>query len=174
MPTEVEDLQEHFTRYRGVTLEHLVRLRDDQLAWRPRPDAFSCGQHFVHIVQSEQFYMPGLFDGEWEISRLRFPSVMPTKTNLLHQFEAVRRETMTRFRTLTAERLAAIIPPMFGATLEWSLRSWLWYVLEHEIHHKAQIAEYLRQLGIVPPFFAIVLPEGQRPDIKAREDLGGI
>src|SRR2546426_3855547 len=39
------------------------------------------------------------------------------------------------------------------------LRWWLWFVLEHEIHHKAQLALYLREMGKVPPFFALPLPD---------------
>jgi uncharacterized damage-inducible protein DinB len=63
---------------------------------------------------------------------------------------------------------------MLNAPVEWSLRSWLWFVLEHEQHHKAQLAEYMRQMGLVPPFFALVIPDGQRPDIEARANLGGL
>jgi len=172
MPTEIEDLREHFDRYRAVTLQHLDRLADHHLQWRPRPDAFSCGQHFVHIVQTEEFYMRGLFEHEWNPDRMRFPKVLPTATDLKQQFELVRRGTLTHFAALTERQLAIVVPPLGGAPVEWSLRSWLWYVLEHEVHHKAHVAEYMRQMGLVPPFFALAIPD--RPDIAARGQLGGI
>ena len=54
-----------------------------------------------------------------------------------------------------------------------TLRWWLWLLVEHEVHHKAQIAVYLRQMGMTPPFFAVPLENGARPDIEARERLGG-
>jgi uncharacterized damage-inducible protein DinB len=174
MATEIEDLREHFDRYRAVTLEHLDRLTDEQLPWRPRPDAFSCAQHFVHVVQTEDFYMRGLFQGDWDAERMRFPRVLPRKVELRDQFDGVRRLTLDFFSTLTSDQLTTVVPPMSGSPVEWSLRSWLWYVLEHEVHHKAQLAEYMRQMGIVPPFFAFVLPDGQRPDIEVRATLGGI
>ena len=60
------------------------------------------------------------------------------------------------------------------APVDASVRAWLWFILEHEIHHKAQLAEYLRAMGHVPPYFAMVLPLGERPDLKARADLGGL
>ena len=174
MATEVEDLREHLDRYRRVTLEHLSRLSDAQLLWRPRPDAFSCAQHFVHLVQTEDFYMRGLFQHDWNPERMRFPKAVPGKVELRNQFDAVRALTLKCFSTLTSDQLAAIVPPMFGSPLQWSLRSWLWYVLEHEVHHKAQLAEYMRQMGMVPPFFAFAVPDGQRPDIQLRASLGGI
>jgi uncharacterized damage-inducible protein DinB len=48
------------------------------------------------------------------------------------------------------------------------LRWWLWFILEHEIHHKAQLAVYARAMGHVPPYYALALPKGQRPDMVAR------
>lgn len=173
MASEIDDLREHYSRYRAVTLEHLQRLSDEQLLWRPRPDAFNCAQHFVHVVQTEEFYTRGLFGRDWNQERLRFPKPLPNRADLRGQFEAVRELTLNAFSTLTPERLNAVVP-VSGAPIEWSLRSWLWFVLEHELHHKAQLAEYIRQMGLVPPFFAFVLPGGQRPDIEIRTSLGGV
>lgn len=172
MASEVDDLRGHYDRYRAVTLEHLQRLSDEQLLWRPRPDAFNCAQHFVHLAQTEDFYMRGLFGQDWSPERLRLPKPLPNKADLQRQFETARKLTLNAFSTLTQEQLNAVV--QFGAPLEWSLRSWLWHVLEHEIHHKAQLAEYMRQMGVVPPFFAFVLPGGQRPDIEIRASLGGV
>jgi uncharacterized damage-inducible protein DinB len=59
-----------------------------------------------------------------------------------------------------------------SAAAELPLRWWLWFVLEREIHHKAQLALYMRQLGKIPPFFAILLPD--RPDIRIRREWGGV
>ncbi|MFC1662500.1 DinB family protein, partial [Gemmatimonadota bacterium] len=61
-----------------------------------------------------------------------------------------------------------------NASAEYPLRWWLWSVLEHEIHHKAQLAIYLRQMGKVAPYFADPLPLGERPDIQLRDELGGV
>jgi uncharacterized damage-inducible protein DinB len=51
-----------------------------------------------------------------------------------------------------------------GIPLAWTRCSWLWFVLKHEIHHKAQLAYFLRMLGFEPPFFALALPPGVRRD----------
>lgn len=174
MASEIDDLRGHCDRYRAVTLEHLRRLGDEQLLWRPRPDAFNCAQHFVHVAQTEESCMRGLFGQDWNPERLRFPQPLPNKAELLGQFAAVRTFTLNAFSTRTLEQMNAVVPPAFGTPAEWSLRSWLWHVLEHEIHHKAQLAEYMRQMGVVPPFFAFVLPGGQRPDIEIRTSLGGV
>jgi hypothetical protein len=93
MASEIDVLREHYDRYRAVTLEHLQRLSDEQLVWRPRPDAFNCAQHFVHLLQTENFYMRGLFGQDWKPERLRLPKALPNKPDLQGQFAAVRSST---------------------------------------------------------------------------------
>src|SRR6266850_2175395 len=121
MGSERDDLLEHLERYRAVTLQHLDLFADAELGWRPRPDAFSVGQQFVHILHNEDFYIRGLFENDWNMARLRFPPVLPA-----------------------------------GAAL------------------KEQFAEYLRGLGRVPPYFAMMVPDGKRPDIEARAVLDAV
>ena len=170
---DVSDLLEHWDRYRAVTLQYLDLFSDEDLAWRPRADAFSSGQQLVHILQTEEFYAHALFDNDWDLARLRFPSVLPGRVELRDQFASVRARTSQRLAGLTTERLDTRIRHAY-APMEFSFRWWLWFVLEHEMHHKGHLAEYARQMGRVPPFLAFALPMGTRPDIQARIDLGGV
>ncbi len=174
MPGEIDDLREHLERYRAVTLQCLDMVSDADLAWRPRPDAFTVGQQFVHIIQSEDFYARGLFENDWVMDRARFPAVIPSRADLARQFAAGRAYTLSHLATLADPDLARIVAPPHAKPIEATLRTWLWFVLEHEIHHKAQIGEYLRAMGYIPPYFGMVLPIGARPDIAARAALGGV
>jgi uncharacterized damage-inducible protein DinB len=170
---ELDDLREHLERYRAVTLQHFDILSEEELAWRPRPEAFSCGQQLLHIIQSEDYFISGLFGGDWNLDRLKFPKPLPSKRALHQQFVEVRRTTLSHLATLSESALNEI--KRHGhAPVDGSVRSWLWFILEHEIHHKAQLAEYLRALGYTPPYFAMVFPIGERPDIAARASLGGV
>jgi uncharacterized damage-inducible protein DinB len=174
MASELDDLQEHLDRYRAVTLQHLEMLSDEDLSWRPRPDAFSIGQQLVHILQSEDFFIRGLADEDWDMNRLRFPKVLPSCATLKADFAAVRERTKQYLATLDAAQFDTMVCPPHAGEYGGTLRSWLWFVLEHEIHHKAQLCEYFRGLGRIPPYFAIPLPAGVRPDIAARAELGGV
>ena len=172
MIAEVEDLVEHLERFRAVTLQFLEIVGDEELAWRPDENSFSCGQHLLHIAQAESFYMRGLLEGDWDVERLRLPKSIAGRASIRSFFGEVRERSLPRLRSLEAAQLGSIwdVP---GAPVPMTLRSWLWFVVEHEIHHKAQLAVYLRQMGHVAPFYAMPLPLGQRPDFKARQDLGG-
>ena len=171
MLSELANIREHWTRYRNVTLQHLDMLAEEQMAWRPQPELFSCGQHFVHILQTEKHYARGLFHHDWDNARLHFPASLPVISQLRSDFTTTRAETLADFDMLTDANLDEVkqVP---NIPMELPLRWWLWFVLEHEIHHKAQLALYLRQLGKVPPFFAMVLTD--RPDIRIRSEMGGV
>jgi hypothetical protein len=85
-----------------------------------------------------------------------------------------------KVRDHTLEKIGQVGPGELGQVVEipdspvdHTLRSWLWFILEHELHHRGQVWGYLRAMGLTPPFYAIPLPLGERPDVKAREELGG-
>ena len=170
--SELNDLLEHTERYRAVTLQFLDLLSDEELQWRPSPGSFSCGQQLLHIAQTEDFYGPGLFYDEWDMGRVRLPKTSPSGQELRALFARVRSATQERLATIGDADLDRIVtvphaPP--GLSLRW----WLWFLVEHEIHHKAQLGLYVRQLGKTAPFYAYPYPLGERPDVQARADLGG-
>ncbi|MGQ0737409.1 MAG: DinB family protein [Acidobacteriota bacterium] len=171
MLSELATIREHWVRYREVTVQQLDRLAEEHLAWRPQPELFSVGQHFVHILQTEKYYARGLFHQDWDTARLHFPASLPAISNLRSDFTATRAQTLADFdRLIDADLVEVKLVP--NAPVQLPLRWWLWFVLEHEIHHKAQLALYVRQLGKVPPFFAMILAD--RPDIRIRSEWGGI
>lgn len=172
MISEIDDLIEHLERFRAVTLQILEIVSDDELRWRPDENSFTCGQHLLHIAQAEDFYSYGLLEHDWNYDRLRLPKDVGTRADLREFFAEVRRRTLGRFAALNPDDLSKEwdVP---GAPKPMSLRSWLWFTVEHEIHHKAQLSVYLRRMGHVAPFYAMPLPIGTRPDFQARQDLGG-
>lgn len=159
-------LREHFERFRGVTLQTLDLVPADKLAWRPSQEQFSIARHFLHIAQTEDFYLHGFFGNDWNTDRFAAPQEDLSRADLRQRLDETHAFTLKCLEGLDALRLGEFVR-VPGIPVAWSLRSWLWYVLEHEVHHKAQLALYLRQIGIVPPFFAFVLPPGVRPDIQS-------
>ena len=156
---EISTLSEHLERFRGVTLQTLDLVPDDKLPWRPAEGLWSFAQQFLHIAQTEDFYAQGFFSGDWDLGRFAPPAGPLTREMVKEKLRE------TRAFTLDPARLDSIatVP---NIPVQWSLRSWLWYLVEHEVHHKAQLALYLRQIGVTPPFFAYVLPPGVRPDMR--------
>jgi len=172
MRTELEDLIEHLQRYRTITLQVFDLIDDDDLRWRPSADRYSLGQQLLHIAQAEHRFTHGLFEGDWSLDRVRFPKEMPGLDEMRIFFERVRDHTLEKLRQVDPEELSQIVE-IPDSPVDHTLRSWLWFILEHELHHRGQVWGYLRAMGRTPPFYAIPLAPGERPDVKAREELGG-
>jgi uncharacterized damage-inducible protein DinB len=170
--TELEDLVEHLERYRAITLQVFDLIGEDDLAWRPGPDQYSLGQQLLHIAQAEDRFAHGLFEGDWSLDRVRFPAELPSIDEMKAFFESVRERTRRHLAALDPSELDRVLD-IPDAPMEHTLRSWLWFVLEHELHHRGQVWTYLRAMGRTPPFYALPLPPGVRPDVQAREELGG-
>lgn len=172
MRNELDDLREHLERYRTVTLQVLDCVTDEQLSWRPGEDHYTLGQQLIHIAQAEDFHTHGLFENDWNTDRVRLPKHVLDRAGVRDFFATVRAYTSARMDELHLEDLSST-PPVPDMPIEWTLRSGLWFILEHELHHKGQIWLYLRRMGVTAPFYAFPLPVGERPDIAAREQLGG-
>jgi uncharacterized damage-inducible protein DinB len=162
---ELADLREHLKRYRDVTLQTLDFVPGERLTWSPGEGLRSFGDQFLHIAEVEDFYAHGFFAGNYDFSRLKSAGGPPSRDVLSQRLGESHAFTDRQLAGLDRAKLDEMIE-VPNIPVMWTLRSWLWYLVEHEIHHKAQIALYLRQIGVQPPFFAFVFPKGVRPDIR--------
>lgn len=168
-PNELESLLSSLERYRGVTRQTLDLVPDDRLGWRPEEGMMSFAGTLRHVVAVEEAYVAGLFRGEWNFDPPPPGEGEPDRASLLAALDESRARTLAAIEELAAEggavdrlREKVEVP---GIPVDWSLGAWLWLLVEHEVHHKAQLAVYLRLLGVEPPFFAFPLPPGARPDL---------
>jgi uncharacterized damage-inducible protein DinB len=159
---EIATIREHLERFRAVTLQALDRTPADKLSWSPAPGLMTFAGQFAHLANIEKLYVRGLSMAEWRAE----PNTLEGPTEL----DKVR-ALLLHSRALTTSWLDTLSPPALDdpvavpwLPVKWTLRSWLWYLVEHELHHKGQISLYLHMCGIEAPFFAFVLPPGVRPD----------
>jgi len=170
--SELHDLREHLERYRAVTLQCLDLVGDEELGWRPGPDHYTLGQQFLHIAQAEDFQIQAHLFGVWDYERARFPARELKVDDLRTLLIETRDRTRAALDELDEGSLGEPVDHGEGRPIQ-TLRWWLWLLVEHEVHHKAQIAVYLRQMGKTPPYFAAALEGGARPDVEMREKMGG-
>jgi hypothetical protein len=96
----------------------------------------------LHIAQTEDFYTRGLFCGNWNDGRLRFPALFPTRAELLRKSETVGAAALEGFAGHTEPSLGNLVKAPH-APLELPLRGGSG-LCSNEIHHKALVAVYLR------------------------------
>lgn len=171
--SELDDLRDHMERYRAVLLQCLDLVTDEELGWRPGPSHLTLGQQFLHLAQAEDFQIRGQISGDWDYERVRFPGQPLGVEDLRARLMEARSRTLAALDELEAGQLNQPVTLSAGEPSQ-TRRWWLWLLVEHEVHHKAQIAVYLRQMGKTPPYFAAPLDGGARPDVEMREKLGGI
>ncbi len=152
--TQMEDVRRQVKKYvEGLTAE--------QLAWHPSDKTESIGTLLLHIAAVEcswigEDIMRRPMADEWKIAfpiRFGIPQISGQPLDyFLKTLDVVREQTKADLRSIEDEDLDRLIMPLDpgdpGATSQFSMEWILYHVIEHEAHHKGQIAVMKRLLPV--------------------------
>ena len=147
-----------FDHESAVTRTVLERVPDDKAAWRPHPRARALGDLAIHVASIPGWGVLTLRDAEFDLAPPGAPPDVPPVWSSLAA-------TLAMFDEKTAKARAALAA---ATDLElhqpWTLKkagdriltaprgaSLRAFVLSHAIHHRAQLALYLRMLDVPVP-----------------------
>ena len=154
--TIADALLPEFDREMGLTRRVLERVPDEHFAWKPHARSWSLGQLASHVAQLPHWMEVVLGQDELNLQGLP-PSYTPPATGaeLLRRFE----ETTAAARAMLAGTDDAAL------TQPWTLRmgdhvimqmsraaTIRTVVINHLVHHRAQLGVYLRLLDIPVPY----------------------
>ena len=142
----------------AVTRTLLERVPEAQAAWKPHPKSMSLGHLAIHVASIASWTIPTFQATDLDLA----PPDGPPYTPPVWQSLA---ETLRVFDTTVARARAAIVPvtdlemaqlwtlkkggvALFTLPRAAVLRS---FVLNHTIHHRAQLGVYLRLLDVPLP-----------------------
>jgi len=118
---------------------------DDKLDWRPKEDMFTMRELIGHIPQAEVVLVRSALAG----SDQKVPfDVSRTATDMASAFDTQHDELVSEVSKLTAEQWREEVE-FHGRRLRRGVL--LWFMTEHEIHHRGQLYTYYRLAGIEPP-----------------------
>jgi uncharacterized damage-inducible protein DinB len=146
--------------YAGVrrrTVNYCRQIPPEQIDWAPRPGEFTCGDLVRHIAAAEQ-----MFVGVAAADRWAYPgherSLASSLDDALAHLEASHTSAVATLGTLSDEELQATRQALDGRPLPvWRV---LMLLVEHEVHHRSQLSEYLSALGVTPPqIFGVYVEE---------------
>lgn len=149
---------DYFDSIRARTRRVAVLVPPDQLEWRARDGAFSFGDLIRHLGSIERWMFA-------ENAR-RQPSRYPGHgRDLADGYDAViafldrmHEESMPIFRALTDDDLEAKCLTPAGTPI--TVWKWLRAMIEHEVHHRAQIYMMLGMIGVpTPPLYGLTEEE---------------
>jgi uncharacterized damage-inducible protein DinB len=132
-------------------MEALEKTPDDKLDWAPAENMISLGNLFLHIAECSDWWYGEVMLGQDSVE-LAFPDkpCVPKSQILVHMKE--HEERMNRLLDETDEVLGQTYK--FGRSDDPKNAPGTWiyaHMIEHDIHHRSQINQYLRILGIEPP-----------------------
>ncbi|HET9767362.1 MAG TPA: DinB family protein [Thermoanaerobaculia bacterium] len=159
---------------RAWTRRLVAAFPESAFGWRPAPDAFSCGELVIHLIQSERFWRRLLVEAaagrsydpfglsgnaEERYAAFREPNFLSassprhptTFAGCLERWAAEQAETETAFVAFTGEQLAAAIVHHPVAGFVEPLADMLWFMASHEVHHRGQLSAYAKMLGLAQP-----------------------
>ena len=148
---ESERLAEWSRAVRESSIKRLMRVPEQLITWRPTPDAMSFADLAQHLIDADTWLFEKLRNFELVpmVGRAGIAgSPTPAEySDLLNRLRVTGIERAKLIEALTTEQFAKPIPDgRFGGIVS------VWWVvvrgnLDHEVHHRGQLAAYLRFIG---------------------------
>lgn len=138
----------HWQGHRRLTRRVIEAFPDDQLFQFTIGGMRSFGAMANEMLGMAVPMVRGVITGEWQAYAGESTG---TKAGLLERWDATTQELESLWPRIPLERFAETITA-FGQFTD-RLTNLMLYVVDNEIHHRAQGYVYLRALGIAPPPF---------------------
>ena len=152
----IDSLLPEFDREMGLTRKVLERVPDGQFDWKPHPTSVPLGRLAEHLTEMPMWATKTMGQSELEANTQRPPDYQPpaTRAAVLAQFDTSYRSARQGLVNKTDAEFAAPWTlknsgkEVFTAPKAMVMRN---FVLNHMIHHRAQLIVYFRMLGVPVP-----------------------
>jgi len=142
---DTERFVSNWNRIHRDTARVLRAAPDDKLEWRPKEDMFTMRELIGHIPQAEVVLVRSALAGSTQKVPFDFSGAAEV---IATAFDSQHEELASEVSKLTAEQWKEEVE-FHGRRLRRGVL--LWFVTEHEIHHRGQLFTYYRLAGIEPP-----------------------
>jgi uncharacterized damage-inducible protein DinB len=142
---------DYFAGVRKRTLNFVRVIPADQLNWAPKAGEFTCADILRHIAAGERMFTGVVTHSKWKYGG--HAGDQKTLDELIAHLDQTHTEMMDALHALPDAELHQPRPTLEG---DMQIKAWRWLMImvEHEIHHRSQLAMYLFLLGVTPPHMA--------------------
>jgi len=150
----VDALLPEFDHEMTVTRKLLERVPEDRLDWKPHPKSFSLGELATHVSTIPMWGSVTVNDEGIDAGAAGRTAALKSRADLLSAFDKHVADTRT---ALTGKSDAELMAPWTlknnGQTVFTMPRAAVWrsFVMNHLIHHRAQLSVYLRMQDVPLP-----------------------
>lgn len=150
MIEHVDQFIKYFDSIRRRTLTYVRSIPADRIDWRPKTGELTCGDIVRHLAAAELMFVGAAVEGKWRYAGHERDNEHGSLVDALNTLETSHTEAIKILATLRDAGLSEPRPSLTGdpAVKAWRL---LMAMVEHEIHHRSQLAVYLSLLGVEPP-----------------------
>ena len=149
---------DYWEKVRQRTLKVIACIPPEKYDWRYAEGKFSFADIIRHLAAIERY----MYAENAQLKPSRYPGHGPQLTdgseNVLAFFNRMHQESVAIFSRLSADDLQKKCVTPGGVPI--TVWKWLRAMVEHEVHHRAQIYVYLGLLGIAtPPIYGLTSEE---------------
>jgi len=138
----------HFESIRRRTLNYIRLIPSDKMGWSPKPGEFSCRDIIHHLGAAEKMFAMVATEGIWSYSGHTIESQEELEAAIV-SLERDHLTALNRLKSLSDGDLYTSQPSLDGTPIK--VWRWLMALIEHEIHHRSQLAVYLTLMGVEAP-----------------------
>jgi uncharacterized damage-inducible protein DinB len=150
----VDALLPEFDREMTTTRHLLERVPDDRFDWKPHPKSMSMGQLASHLATIPMWGHATVTQSEIDLAGDSQMPPMTTRADLLSTFDKHVAQTRAAVTGRTdAELMSPWTLKSKGQTVFTMPKAVVWrsFVMNHLIHHRAQLGVYLRMNDVPVP-----------------------
>ncbi len=148
MIQSVSAFVDYFEGIRRRTMNYIKAIPADRVDWSPREGELTCGDIARHLAAGEKMFANVVAEGCWKYVG-HDKKIAGSLDEILVYLHACHVESMNVLRAVDDAQLNAPRPSLKGPPVKaWR---WLMAMVEHEVHHRSQLAVYLTLMGVEPP-----------------------
>lgn len=165
---EIQSITTFLSYYKSIrerTKKLIQVIPADKMDWAYKPGKYTIADQIRHIAAMERFMFAENVLGKQSSYRGCGKELADGYDNVVALFNNLHQESLGIFSKLTDEELQRkCITPGNTEITTWK---WLRAMIEHEIHHRAELYIYLNILNIkTPPIFGLTAEEVQERSLK--------
>jgi uncharacterized damage-inducible protein DinB len=135
-----------------ATCQVIAAVKDDNRAYKPDPKSRTAWEIATHIATADIWFIDSILNGKFEWNpegAKKAEAQFKTVNDVVDFYKKTFPDKLKKVRALPAEKLTA--PLSFFGRMEMPTLNYIGFANNHSVHHRGQLAAYLRALGSKVP-----------------------
>jgi uncharacterized damage-inducible protein DinB len=131
-----------------ATCQVLAAVKDDNRDYKPDPKSRTAWQLATHLATADVWFLDSIINGafEWNQDEVNKSEAQFTRvSDIVDFYKKTFPEKLKQLRALPGEKLMSTVS--FFGHFNWPNVRYIGFANNHSVHHRGQLAAYLRAMG---------------------------